>query len=568
MALFKIMKTKWIEVMIIVLALGLLSLCFAGWDVTKPADSDGVYTWPASIRANWVALGSSMQVNVVHYGADPTGAADSITEILAAETAATAANIGVYFPPGTYKITGTLTGSARAYIGDGGDGTRTVIKQYAANTAIFEYTSMSFKRFEGLSFDADVDGVYAFKQTTADAFTNYCIWKECYFAMDIERCISANLIYATFIKCRFGYDGTVNGNNIHQAIYSHGTAARETNANNFYSCTFAHGKGGNGYVDILRGIGWQFNSCTFEIMNVAAVYAKDIYALSFPNCYFEQRTDLGSGQDYLIYLGSDGFRDTVVTSFSGIFVILTDNTDIDQFIELGHANSRVAFGPGGLMAMDNKDITNYSGTANYGILAIDAVVLVQFDDQAIKSGLFQTGNVILRATEANANTLVQSLDFENTYWGFFATNPFAAIRVYTSDTGNDYDSSEMTFHTIENEATGIQERLRIDSIGMLHNKQATGDVVLFTHQEDSLADDGTVSLPDATSGMVFASCNAEAGMWLVQSDGSVTKISGSTNTAATDSDTDLCVYDGGGTTAIVKNRLGATGEIRIFYYHQ
>jgi len=62
------------------------------------------------------------------------------------------------------------------------------------------------------------------------------------------------------------------------------------------------------------------------------------------------------------------------------------------------------------------------------------------------------------------------------------------------------------------------------------------------------------------------SCNGEAGMWLVQNNGTCTKIAGSTNTAASDTDTNLCVYDGG-TAAVVKNRLGTTGEIRIVYYY-
>ncbi len=94
----------------------------------------------------------------------------------------------------------------------------------------------------------------------------------------------------------------------------------------------------------------------------------------------------------------------------------------------------------------------------------------------------------------------------------------------------------------------------------------TGDMKMFTYQADALADDGTVNLPDATSGMVFVSCNGEAGMWSVTNAGVVAKIVGSTNTAAADTDTDLCVYDGG-TYAIVKNRLGTTGEIRIIYYY-
>ena len=39
----------------------------------------------------------------------------------------------------------------------------------------------------------------------------------------------------------------------------------------------------------------------------------------------------------------------------------------------------------------------------------------------------------------------------------------------------------------------------------------------------------------------------------------------STNVDDADTDTKLCVYDGGANTAIVKNRLGATGNIIIEY---
>ncbi len=573
----------------LILAIGILallaSLCFGVWDNDKPADSDAWNNAAGFIRDNWdaleVVLGVDLDtdpltvtdivtggpiVDVRAHGAVGDGATDDTTAILDAETAATAANAAVYFPPGTYKITGALTTSARAYIGDGGDGTKTVIKQFTVDTAIFQFSSMSFKKFEGLTFDANADGVYAFKQTTAEAHTNHCTWRDCYFTLSIERGVHANLIYATFQKVRFGEGGAINGNNIHTAIFSHGTAARNTNVNNFFHCSFLKGKGGNGFIDISLGIGWQFYSCVFEDMSVTAVYVKDLYSLSFPNCHFEQRSSLGSGQDCLLYLGSDGTYDMIAT-FTGIFVILTDATDINHFITFDHSGAQCTF-HGGHIKLDSKDLTDFSGDADFGILSILGVKFIGFDDQAKRYGVLETGNIIAKALEGSQNTLLQSIDFENTFWGHFEVAPFASIRAHTSDTGDfNYDSSELSFHTVENETNGMKERLRIDSIGMLHNKQDTGDVVLFTHQEDALADDGTVNLPNATSGMVFVSCNAEAGMWLVQNDGAVTKISGSTNTAATDSDTDLCVFDGGGTTAFVKNRLGVTGEIRIVYYH-
>ena len=104
--------------------------------------------------------------------------------------------------------------------------------------------------------------------------------------------------------------------------------------------------------------------------------------------------------------------------------------------------------------------------------------------------------------------------------------------------------------------------------GVIAFQPVLGVVDQLVYQNDTLADDGTVNLTDATSGIVFVSCNAEAGMWLVEVDGGCTKIAGSTNTADTESDTDLCVYDGGGTTAIVKNMLGVAGEVRIIYFNR
>jgi len=158
-------------------------------------------------------------------------------------------------------------------------------------------------------------------------------------------------------------------------------------------------------------------------------------------------------------------------------------------------------------------------------------------------------------------------------------------RVYTNETATGgvnmpgfgiYNEGVFKGAILYSEATDLVEvwtsstnqKFQIDLTNNCFCFKAQGTITkLFPYQADALADDGTVNLPDATSGMVFASCNAEAGMWLVQNDGACTKISGSTNTAATDSDTDLCVYDGGGTQAIVKNRLGATGEIRIIYFY-
>ena len=124
------MKTKLIEIGIVIILLALASICFAAWDNTLPADGDSVYGWPASIRANWDALEAALGVDldmsgidfevaevntldlitispwidVRAYNADPTGAADSTVAIQNAINAATVGST-VYFPPGTYQFT-------------------------------------------------------------------------------------------------------------------------------------------------------------------------------------------------------------------------------------------------------------------------------------------------------------------------------------------------------------------------------------------------------------------------------------------------------------------------------
>lgn len=80
----------------------------------------------------------------------------------------------------------------------------------------------------------------------------------------------------------------------------------------------------------------------------------------------------------------------------------------------------------------------------------------------------------------------------------------------------------------------------------------------------SVADDGTITLATGVYGLLDVWVSGEYMRVYVGSDGAVTSIYGSANTAVTDSDTDLCVYDGG-TGAIIKNRLGSTKTVKYIY---
>lgn len=95
---------------------------------------------------------------------------------------------------------------------------------------------------------------------------------------------------------------------------------------------------------------------------------------------------------------------------------------------------------------------------------------------------------------------------------------------------------------------------------MTHRLNGAGTLIKLDISE-SVADDGTISLPAPTAGRIgvlelFGS--PEYGSAFIASDASVTLTTlVSTNFVATDTDTKLCVFDGG-STATIRNRLGST----------
>lgn len=178
------------------------------------------------------------------------------------------------------------------------------------------------------------------------------------------------------------------------------------------------------------------------------------------------------------------------------------------------------------------------------------------------SDVMITGNLEVDGNSYfDSNTYMGTTEFETNSGLVTALNmPVSSAAVVGTEEAYTFDLDGLNVLKVYAESDGIGS---IQNRGV-HFYGTTGVIKRFVYQNDSLADDGTVNLPDAVSGMVTVTCNAEAGQWLVQQDGTCTKVSGTTNTADTDSDTDLCVYDGG-TFGIVKNRLGATGRIRIIF---
>lgn len=80
-----------------------------------------------------------------------------------------------------------------------------------------------------------------------------------------------------------------------------------------------------------------------------------------------------------------------------------------------------------------------------------------------------------------------------------------------------------------------------------------------------VADDGTITLPTGVSGKLWVQdADGDEGEFSIAADGTVTYIRLSANCDDADTDTDLCVYDGG-SGAIIKNRKGSAKVVKYTF---
>ena len=80
--------------------------------------------------------------------------------------------------------------------------------------------------------------------------------------------------------------------------------------------------------------------------------------------------------------------------------------------------------------------------------------------------------------------------------------------------------------------------------------------LLQKRSSETVADEASITLPTAVSGMLKVWTEAEYSEFFIKADGSVEYIRLSDNAIDSDTDGNLCVYDGGSNAAVIKNRLG------------
>lgn len=94
----------------------------------------------------------------------------------------------------------------------------------------------------------------------------------------------------------------------------------------------------------------------------------------------------------------------------------------------------------------------------------------------------------------------------------------------------------------------------------------TYNSLITKKSSETVLDDGTITLPTGVSGFLDVWEDTEYARCKIGTDGSVALIYNSANVTNADSDTYLCIYDGG-SGAIIKNRLGSSKTIRYVYVY-
>lgn len=214
-------------------------------DIYEPAI--GEVGWGTLVNANFSRL-ADLSYNVVAYGADPTGVADSTTAIQAAIDAATGAGSAtvvrrtgatVYLPAGTYKVTAPLTVHSVGGMRIKGAGmASTKIQAAAAMSQVFELdgfalSEMSDMFIAGDSSHAVTRGVFYHWNNATSAGASYgSVFRNIY-------------IEGASLLCDVGWAvGTDNGLEVDRSTWS--------------NCFAVGGQTLNVWSDAKWQSGWQF----------------------------------------------------------------------------------------------------------------------------------------------------------------------------------------------------------------------------------------------------------------------------------------------------------------------
>jgi hypothetical protein len=230
--------------------------------------------------AQALASSAGLFFNVKTYGAIGNGTADDTAAITAAMTAAAATSTGggtVFFPPGTYRATGTLTLNAGIkLLGAGG----------SSSKLMFDYGGGQNLQITTGAALAGIEGMYISAQTTATAFS-------------LLRVTAAGRLHVT--DCTIGGDVSAAGQLV-QLLNTGGISDV-----NFSRCKFLSAAGGLIAVQQFFGSIARFVDCDFYNLQAAGITQLSLSdGASIRGCRFNCDATTGGSMVYISYGNNSG----------------------------------------------------------------------------------------------------------------------------------------------------------------------------------------------------------------------------------------------------------------------
>lgn len=269
--------------------------------------------------------------NVIDYGADPTGVADSTAAIQAALNS----SIGtVFFPQGTYKTTAPIDlPDFKTLVGVGGYAGSLINGTHAG--ALFQHAFLRFCTVRDMAFTGA--GCTAFLQTSfgANYNENFTV-DNCHFYGQLSECIYGNLIFAKITNSTFGFFGTVAS--AHRHIVSLGSSTNSTNEN-FVSGNRFYRALGNESVRFDSGTALTFVNNDWESNQALPLRLNGIFNVTVgPNNWFEANTN--TTNEIEINIGAYVIDSTPTVISGNQFV---PSASVTSLVKINNSISKVYF---------------------------------------------------------------------------------------------------------------------------------------------------------------------------------------------------------------------------------
>lgn len=228
--------------------------------------------------------------NVLDFGADPTGVADST----AAFNLASTGGVRVYIPSGTYSVSNVILRSGSQFVGE--NKYDTILEVNTNNTsAFYNDLTTSFivqSSVENLTIRAKsgVTGARGFKQLDNSTYTAYTTFSNVETWRDLEIAYEGFFIYCLWDQCRDGYRGSAVSGQKHQFIRATPAAygqGNQTNLNRVTNSQTYRSDATDGFVFISYGVEWAFYGTSFEGGDAPAIVCDGITSVIVQGCWFE-----------------------------------------------------------------------------------------------------------------------------------------------------------------------------------------------------------------------------------------------------------------------------------------